>query len=151
MLTIKQNLPTHKTMIMALIIGLILLTSGCKNAPSLGENPATDAALLTQSSSWKVSYYWDKDKEETSDFSGYSFAFEANDVFKATRGDGTAFSGQWSRTTSDGLPRLVISITGNKQMENLSDDWVLIQLSEQKIELKDDNNTHLEELHFVKE
>lgn len=141
---------SSKVLMVGLLAGILTIISGCSNTPSLGENPATDTELLTQSGNWKVSYYWDKDKDETSDFSGYTFEFKSGEVFQATFRDGAIFTGRWFRTTDDGLPRLVISITGNKQMEELSDDWVLEVLQEKKIELRDDNDTHVEQLHFVK-
>jgi hypothetical protein len=44
--------------------------------------------------------------------------------------------------------RLVITITGNKEMDHLEDDWVIISITDTQIQLKDDNPASMEELHF---
>ena len=45
---------------------------------------------------WKVTYFWDKDKEETHKFSGYLLSFNANNELKVTSSTGTTFVGTWS-------------------------------------------------------
>jgi hypothetical protein len=38
---------------------------------------------VTPEGTWKVTYFFDKDHEETSDFSGYSFEFQNGGAFVA--------------------------------------------------------------------
>lgn len=114
-------------------------------------DPVADTTMLETSGTWQVSYFFDQDKEETSDFSGYTFSFDDNEVFKAVSPAGTEFIGTWRRTTDDGLPRLLISISGNENLDELSDDWVLEVLTDKQIELRDDNETEVEQLHFSRQ
>ena len=106
---------------------------------------------ITQTDGWKVSWYWDKDKDETSDFSGYIFYFKNTGVFEALK-NGSTISGTWQiKDDSHGTKRLVIN-PGNeeKPLSELEDDWVILEMMDNKIELKDDNDEHLEELYFEK-
>lgn len=112
-----------------------------------GNNPPT----LTQGGSWKVTWYWDKDKDEISDFSGYVFNFQSSGAFEATR-NGVTTTGTWQITnSSDSSQRLVINSGSTaKPLSDLDDDWIIVNMTDSKIELKDDNDEHLEELHFEK-
>ena len=97
------------------------------------------------SGTWYVSYYYDKDKVETNNFSGYTFEFKANGEMTATK-NGNTTTGNWSETSS----RFNITIGTSEHLEDLTDDWVKVEKSNNLIKLKDDNTTHLEELHFTK-
>ena len=44
----------------------------------------------------------------------------------------------------------MISIAGNDDLLELSDDWVIISMNETEIRLEDDNQTDPEQLNFVK-
>lgn len=103
---------------------------------------------------WKVTYYYDSGKDETSDYSGYSFNFNTGDVLEAINGSGT-YTGTWrigdhSSDDDSSSNRLVIAISGNKAMEDLSDDWVIVKITDTEIWLQDDNLTSGEELRFGK-
>lgn len=103
-------------------------------------NPPTD-------SSWRVTWFWDKDKDETSDFTSYTFHFRANGVFEAVSNSGTV-TGTWSTTSDDGTQRLVLFISPTKPLSEMNDDWVITEFNDQSIKLKDDNTEHVEELFF---
>ncbi len=101
---------------------------------------------LTTSGDWKVSYYWDKDKDETNDFSGYSFLFKDNGVLEALK-NGVVSTGTWQVNSSSN--KLIIFMGATNPLENLNDDWIIVEKTNSVIKLKDDNTTHLEELHFM--
>ena len=107
------------------------------NQPSV--NPPSD--------SWRVTWYWDKDKDETSDFAQYTFYFRSSGVFEAIN-NGNIVTGTWATTSDEGSQRLVLFLSNTKPLSNANDDWVIVTSDEQSIKLKDDNTTHLEELHF---
>ena len=130
---------------------LLLLLSACSSSLSDASGSiSADTATLTNSGEWQISYYAERSKDETSDYSGYRFFFDDNGTFRAVTPANVTFTGSWKRTTDDGLPRLVISITGNEDLDELDDDWVLNSLSDSKIELEDDNTLSQEFLHFEK-
>jgi hypothetical protein len=107
--------------------------------------------VLAQGGTWKVTWYWDKDKDETNDFSGYTFNFQPSGAFESVKNSSTT-TGTWNTGSDDGSQRLVISSgSATKPLSDLDDDWIIVSMTDTKIELKDDNDEHLEELHFEKQ
>lgn len=130
-------------------LALLLTTTACSSSlGDLGKDISVDTAALTNSGAWQVTKFVEEMKNETSDYSGFEFYFDDNGVFRAVAPGGTTTTGTWARTVDDGLPRLVITIAGTEDLEEISDDWVLDSLSDTKIELSDDNLTSMESLHF---
>ncbi|MBL7776132.1 MAG: hypothetical protein JNK89_09030, partial [Saprospiraceae bacterium] len=58
-----------------------LAVSACTKSSDDNSNPPNNSALV--GSKWVVSYFFDKDKDETSDFAGYSFEFGSNGTLTA--------------------------------------------------------------------
>jgi hypothetical protein len=102
-----------------------------------------------------VSYYYDDGKIETGDFSAYSFRFNTDGTFEAN-GGGQAYAGSWSLgeagdDSSSSSDKLIITITGNDKIDDLSDDWLIVSRSAGEIKLRDDSDNSVEELHFVRQ
>ena len=91
---------------------------------------------------WRITYFWDSDKDETNHFTGYNFTFGESDVLTASNGTNT-YTGTWSVTDSnsndDSLDDLHfnISFTAPPDFEELSDDWDIIEQTSTKIRLTD--------------
>ena len=107
-------------------------------------NPTSNQAL----GKWTVTYYWDKDKEETSDFNGYVFDFQDDGILVATTASNT-YNGTWLK--NDSSNKLIINIQGAYPLDEMTDDWLIMEMSGNSIKLKDDNSEHLEELHLKKQ
>jgi hypothetical protein len=45
--------------------------------------------------------------------------------------------------------KLIIVIPSPKPLEELNDHWLILEMTGSSIKLKDDNDEHLEELHFA--
>ena len=127
-----------------LVFAAMALLVGCTTDPV---NPNPQNPQISSDAAWRVTWYWDKDKDETSDYAQYTFYFRSNGQFEALQ-NSTATTGTWRITSSDGTQRLVISTSTSKPLSNLNDDWVILESGDQIIRLKDDNTTHLEELNF---
>jgi hypothetical protein len=96
--------------------------------------------------SWRVTYYFDTDSEETSQFNGYNFTFGSGNVLTATNGT-NSYTGNWSVTNSHSSGddsnhssndidfNILFSAPAN--FAELSDDWDIISYSSTKIELVD--------------
>ncbi|MBK9017564.1 MAG: hypothetical protein IPM82_27910 [Saprospiraceae bacterium] len=123
----------------------------CTNSDDDQSNPSNpDPQVISQGGDWKVTWYWDKDKDETNDFASYTFKFNADGSFESV-GSGTT-TGTWKVTDDNSAQRLVISAgSATKPLSDLDDDWIIVSMTDSKIELKDDNTEHLEELHFEKQ
>ncbi|HFA48184.1 MAG TPA: hypothetical protein ENJ95_04110 [Bacteroidetes bacterium] len=138
------------TILTACILFFSMLAVSCHNSDDDVLLTNTDITqIITQDNGWKVSYYWDKDKDETNDFSGYVFYFRSTGTFEATH-NGTTTSGTWQvRNSSDSSQRLVLSSgTTAKPLKDVDDDWIILEMNDNSIKLKDDNTEHLEELYF---
>ena len=93
---------------------------------------------------WRIHYYWDE-KDETSDFSGYTFDFQSGGVLKATKGV-IFVNGTWSETST----KFIIDFGADPVLSELNDDWLKIDKTATFIKLKDDNPAQDDELHFTK-
>ena len=93
---------------------------------------------------WRISYYWDE-KDETSDFTGYTFEFASGGILRATRA-GVTVNGTWSETSS----KLIIDFGADPVLSEINDDWQKTEKTGTSIKLKDDNPAQDYELHFVR-
>ncbi|TNE62173.1 MAG: hypothetical protein EP344_05265 [Bacteroidetes bacterium] len=120
-----------------------LFWMGCSKSNDDDSNPIN---VQLGNGTWVVSYFWDKDKEETSDFNGYSFEFQDNGLLLAYLPDGTTKTGQW--TVNNSSNKLILTIAGTYALDEMSDDWLIMQKTNTEIKLQDDNTSHLEALHL---
>lgn len=97
---------------------------------------------------WRVTLFTDSGKDETSDFSGYTFTFNSNGGAVAAKG-GTSKNGTWSQNSRFNIDFGAKS-DANKPLGELTDDWVIISQSNTEIKLKDDNDDSGELLTFTK-
>jgi hypothetical protein len=96
-------------------------------------NQAVEAAL--SQGLWKVAYFFDK-QDETSNFDGYSFTFNDNMVAFATR-NSLSVQGTWdTEDSSDGETKLYLDFGASTPLEELSEDWVVIESSSLRITLE---------------
>jgi hypothetical protein len=121
-----------------LLIATISITGACTNDDDSQVSSNTPQGL------WKVTWYFDKDKDETNEFASYTFEFLDDGTFVGNLPDGSIKLGTWTQTSS----KLVIDINGTQPLDKLNDDWLILEKNDVIIRLKDDNNTHLEELTF---
>ena len=136
-----------------LLTALLALTWACSKTSDNNPDPNNSPDKVEQvNGTWYVSYYFDSGKDETHNYNGYSFTFELNGTLSSSSGSGS-FSGTWrigdhSSDDDNSSNRFIISIAGNKQMDDLADDWVIISITDNEISLKDDNPESMEELKF---
>ena len=139
---------TAKLFLLALTISL----ASCSK--SNDDNPSSISTNKTEqvSGNWTVTYYFDSGKDETNDYAGYSFSFNEGGLLTATNSS-VNFNGNWrigdsSSDDDSSSNKLVIMITGNKAMDDLQDDWLIVKITGTEIWLKDDNLSSAEELRF---
>jgi hypothetical protein len=102
------------------------------------------------SGNWRVSYYQDRDDNETNNFTGYAFTFTAGGVVVATKNE-TDVIGAWSATDSSNKVKVILSFPGSP-LDELSEDWEVIQRSSTEIKLRhvSGGDGHIDYLTFVK-
>ncbi|OGU59623.1 MAG: hypothetical protein A2X64_04325 [Ignavibacteria bacterium GWF2_33_9] len=95
-----------------------------------------DTSKLT--GNWVVTYYWDDDKEETYKFTGNSFSFLANGTVSVTVSNST-FPGVWSSGIDDSKAKLYLIFASPEHLEEISDDWHVVEQTDTKIRLADES------------
>ncbi len=137
-----------KTIFLSLF-AVALLTVSCDSNDDPANTPAdVNAAELqatAQQGQWRITYYFDSDKEETSDYAGYVFTFGGDGTISATNGT-TEVTGTWSVTdssSSDDSPDDSSDVDFNlffaapPDFEELSDDWDILEYNASRIKLID--------------
>ena len=108
------------------------------------ESTAQQTQNTAQSGSWKITYFFDSDQNETNHFNGYTFTFKENGSLVAVNGS-TTITGTWSVTDSNSSDDdggssntdFNIFFASPPDFEELSDDWDIISVTNSKIELTD--------------
>ena len=103
----------------------------CSNS---GGNTTTTIEDELTDGVWYVTYFFD-DYDETSDFSTYSFTFNADGTALADNGMQT--SGSWSTYTDSGVAKLDLNFGPMEPLEELMDDWEILSVSSDEIQLRD--------------
>ena len=122
-----------------LIFLLFSVATACNQDDSTNSNQ-TKVVNTVSSGTWRITYFNDTDKDETTNFTGYNFTFGSS--LTATKGS-TTYTGTWSVTDSnsndDTMDDLHFNIlfTAPPDFEDLSDDWKILEMTDTKIKLVD--------------
>jgi hypothetical protein len=139
-----KNLKKIKFSLVIAMLFVLTTSSMCSNdddSPTSSTNPS-DIINIVNNGTWRITYYYDTDHEETSNFNGYNFTFGESNVLTASNGT-NSYTGTWSVTDSnsndDNLSDLDFNIAFSSpaQFEELTDDWEIIEKSSTSIKLKD--------------
>lgn len=128
------------------VVFFMNMASTCSNDDDNNNSSSDPTPVINTvtSGTWRVTYYFDTDSDETSDFTGYNFTFGSSNVLTATNGSNT-YTGSWSVTNDDDSDddnpssdldfNILFSSPANFQ--DLSDDWDIVSRTSTKIELID--------------
>ena len=106
---------------------------------------ASELQSTAQDGQWRITYYFDSEKEETSDYTGYVFTFGSDGTVIATNGT-MEVTGTWSVTDSDSSDDdsfddsdvdFNLFFATPADFEELSDDWDILEYSANRIRLID--------------
>ncbi len=126
-----------------LVFVLFFSFSSCSNDDDDNSNSDTNQTNIentVQAGTWRVTNFIDSGDDETNNFSGYTFTFNASNSLVAENGN-TTNNGSWSITDSnssdDSMDDLDfnISFASPQDFEELSEDWDIISRIDTKIEL----------------
>lgn len=112
-------------------------------------NTSADQTIaIAQEGTWRVTYFFDTDSEETNDFNGYTFNFNSDGTLVASNGTNTV-NGTWSvddsssssddddNSSDDDDFNIFFAVDESSDFEDLNDDWDIISVTSTKIELTD--------------
>ena len=132
-----------------LMLSMTLLSGACSSDDEGINNTNNDAAIqavenAVESGTWIITYFFDTDHEETSNYSGYDFTFGSSGALTATNGTNT-YDGTWSVTDSsssddssgDDDIDFNIFFSTPPDFAELSDDWDIDLNTSTKIKLTD--------------
>jgi len=128
---------------LSLFIFLGTFCHSCTNDDSNPDpNHPTQIQNIVQGADWVITKMVDSGQDETSDFQGFVFRFETNGDLVSTNGTQT-YTGTWSVTQSgsndDEMDDVDFNIFFNEtnSFEDLNDDWDVVEVTNNKIELMD--------------
>lgn len=107
--------------------------SDCSSGGSIDDSALVNA--LTNGD-WYVTYFFD-DTDETADFADYTFNFASDNTATATDMSGTT-NGSWSTTSGDDTELgLNLNFGTGVPLDELADDWDVLEVTNDIIRLKD--------------
>jgi hypothetical protein len=111
-----------------------------------------DISPIISTGEWMVTNFSERGINETADFSGFSFVFQAGGKLMVNKSGSVFKEGSWSEDKSSGklIINLGIKDNTNKPLGELTDDWVITAKSETRINRTDDNSASNEFLEFSK-
>lgn len=114
-----------------------------------GSGGTTTLTNTITNGTWYISYYFD-DADETSNYNGYNFTFNINGTSIAIK-NSTSINGTWSNYIDSGQEKLELVFDG-LTLDELEDDWRIIEFSSNIIKLKDvsGGNGGTDYLYFTK-
>ena len=126
---------------------LALAFVSCMKHDSFVSNTGTTATNTpgVAAGQFRITLYFDDNRDKTSNFSAYSFEFQTGGVLKATNGT-TVTSGTWSENNN----RFQISFS-QSPLDKLSHNWVIEEKNSTVIKLRDDNTSENEKVYFTKQ
>lgn len=124
------------TILIFAIISIFAFTSCEDDSNNTNVGTPTDVNNTVQTGEWVITYFYDTDSEETSNYSGYAFTFNEDGTLTAIKSS-TTVTGTWSTGTDDSTTKMIISFASPDMFEELSDDWHVIERTSTKIRLED--------------
>lgn len=134
---------------MLILLAFTLTFSACSSDDESINNNDNSAEIqaiqnTAESGTWRITYFFDTDTDETSNFSGYQFLFNPDGTITAGN-DVATVSGTWSvrddsnsssSSSGDDID-FNIFFSSPPNFAELSDDWDIMSTSSTKIELMD--------------
>ena len=140
----------------ALALLIIMSLVGCSNDDSGDQanadngNSAERVTTTAESGTWRITLFSEDGNNETSNFSGYVFTFNTDGTIVATNGNLTV-NGTWSvmddssnsssdddgNSTDDDDFLIFFNVPQTNDFEDLNDDWDIISVTTNKMELID--------------
>ena len=125
------------------ILFLLLVTVSlfsCKKDDTTNSNSTITTINLAATAStgtWRITYYYDTDHEETINYAGYAFTFAGSNVLTATKAGAPTITGTWTTGTDDSKVKLILTFTTPASFAELSDDWHVTSRTDTKIVMTD--------------
>lgn len=125
-----------KIFALAMVFIALGLTSCKKDEPNTSTITISNVTTTVSAGRWRVTYYWDTNRDETANFNGFNFTFGPSNLVSAANGI-LNINGTWSTAIDDSKIKLILAFTTNANFIEISDDWHVIERTDTKIRLQD--------------
>ena len=136
-----------KLMTGLMLISITVFFVSCSEDDSNNTGSTQDLTAMANTAktgNWRITYFFDTDTDETSNFTGYVFNFKDGGTVTASNGTRTV-NGTWSITDSnssgsssdDADFNIFFNVPQDDDFEDLNDDWDIVSINANKIELID--------------
>lgn len=116
----------------ALFLSAMTTLVSCTNQ-NAETSPVSSSQL--KDGAWKVTYFWDKDHDETASLSSYEIMFNDNGSVTAVNGS-DVINGTWVVGSDDSQPKLILTFSAAPFSE-ISDDWHVTNQTNNLMNLED--------------
>ena len=133
-----------KTLLVApvLLVCVMMMVSSCSKedqaSPTVTDTDfGADEIAAKQPSpgTYTIFKFIDTGDDETAQFNGYKFQFQANGALIVTTGSGQVFNGSWDLNSAETV--MTINIAGNNALDDLDDDdWQVVKITNTTIKIK---------------
>lgn len=123
---------------------LFLLLSSCVS----DESPASELSESLQGSRWRVDFFEDEGRNETSDYRNWEFEFSSDGVLRAYFNQRLSTSGTWRTVIDDGQEELWLLLPGFPELEELNEDWYVIERRDNLLRMEDQDENFIDKLHL---
>jgi uncharacterized protein YxeA len=123
-----------------IMVALLLITTGlssCKKKNVESDDPiavSNSSSETIQQGNWKISYFNEKGKDETSDFKNYTFTFNSNGTAAASYNN-QVINGTWKIVIDSGKNKFYLDFGIINPFEELNEDWIILEKTDVKIKL----------------
>ncbi|MGG9963704.1 hypothetical protein [Ferruginibacter sp. SUN106] len=127
-----------KKIISLSIIALLLSTTfiSCSKDVTTSSSTTTPTSTVVTQGTWKITYYNDSGADETTNYTGYTFAFTTGGSVSAILGSFVT-NGTWTSYNDDSQNKLYLNFGSTVPLSKLKVDWHIIEKTSIKIRLED--------------
>jgi hypothetical protein len=117
------------------------------NSGGGGGGSANFSDVITNGT-WYISYFFEDDDNETSDYIGYNFTFSATGTITVVKAS-TTTTGSWSNYIDSGDDIMDLNFN-DSNLDELEEDWEITEYSSTVIKLKHVSSGETDYLYFTK-
>jgi hypothetical protein len=125
-----------KSDLLILAIPILIGVTSCSTDANSLIPPNSSTTEIVQQGTWVITLYDDSGEDETGHFTGYTFTFDSTGTVTAVK-NSISINGTWISLPDDCQTEIYLDFGSASPLNELNDDWDIIEKSSVKIRLKD--------------
>ena len=126
-----------KTTLLLLMLSIGLFSCDKDDDDNNSNITTVNLSATATTGTWRITYYYDTNQDETANFAGYVFTFAGGNVVTAVKAGSPTVTGTWTTGTDDSKVKLILSFATPASFNELSDDWHVTSRTDTKIVMTD--------------